>query len=43
MHVPLLPVPIPIQVPANQAPQNPAPQTQQPQGPQNPFAGSGTP
>ncbi|MGV7698372.1 Hsp70 family protein [Mycobacterium kansasii] len=43
LHVPLLPVPIPIQVPANQAPQNPAPQTQQPPGPQNPFASSGTP
>lgn len=43
LHVPLLPVPIPIQVPANQAPQNPAPQTQQPQGPQNPFASSGAP
>ncbi|SOX51805.1 Chaperone protein DnaK [Mycobacterium ahvazicum] len=26
IHVPLLPVPIPIQVPANQAPANPAPQ-----------------
>ncbi|VBA46954.1 Hsp70 family protein [Mycobacterium attenuatum] len=38
LHVPLLPVPIPIQVPVNQAPQNPAPQTQ---GPQNPFSNSG--
>jgi hypothetical protein len=26
IHVPLLPVPIPIQVPASQAPANPAPQ-----------------
>lgn len=37
LHLPLLPVPIPIQVPA---PQNPAPQDQ---GPQNPFRSPGTP
>ncbi|WP_264892747.1 hypothetical protein [Mycobacterium kiyosense] len=59
LHVPLIPVPIPIQVPANQAPanqgpvnqypQNQYPQNQYPQnqwpqeGPQNPFAGVGSP
>ncbi|SON59302.1 Chaperone protein DnaK [Mycobacterium simulans] len=40
LHVPLLPIPIPIQVPANQGPQAPAPQDQ---GPQNPFASPGSP
>jgi actin-like ATPase involved in cell morphogenesis len=39
LHVPLIPVPIPIQVPQNQAPQNPVPQTQ---SPQNPFLSPGT-
>ncbi|QLL09959.1 Hsp70 family protein [Mycobacterium vicinigordonae] len=51
LHVPLIPVPIPIQVPANQAPANQYPQNQYPQnqypqtqdGPQNPFAGVGSP
>ncbi|GAB7143013.1 Hsp70 family protein [Mycobacterium riyadhense] len=40
LHVPLLPIPIPIQVPANQGPQAPAPQDQ---GPQNPFLSPGSP
>jgi actin-like ATPase involved in cell morphogenesis len=38
LHVPLIPVPIPIQVPQSQAPQNPVPQTQ---SPQNPFLSPG--
>ncbi|CAM4373388.1 Heat shock protein 70 [Mycobacterium basiliense] len=38
LHVPLLPVPIPIQVPASQAPQNPVSQNP---GPQNPFLSPG--
>ncbi|KAA1249400.1 Hsp70 family protein [Mycobacterium simiae] len=38
LHVPLLPIPIPIQVPQNQAPQ-----TQNPPNPANPFLSPGTP
>ncbi|OBJ88631.1 Hsp70 family protein [Mycobacterium asiaticum] len=43
IHVPLLPVPIPIQVPQNQVPPNQLPQNQIPQdpGPQNPFQNPG--
>ncbi|MEK1236173.1 hypothetical protein OSI99_16410 [Mycobacterium ulcerans] len=40
LHVPLLPIPIPIRVPASQAP--PSPVSQNP-GPQNPFMSPGTP
>ncbi|MDT5224515.1 MAG: hypothetical protein QOG19_1922 [Mycobacterium sp.] len=45
LHVPLIPVPIPIQVPANQVPQNQVPQNLAPQdpGPQNPFQSPGSP
>lgn len=45
LHVPLLPLPIPIQVPANQVPANPAPANQVPQNanPQNPFSSPGGP
>jgi actin-like ATPase involved in cell morphogenesis len=50
LHVPLIPVPIPIQVPANQVPANQVPQNQVPQnlapqdpGPQNPFQSPGSP
>ncbi|OBF11027.1 hypothetical protein A5730_06070 [Mycobacterium sp. ACS4054] len=48
IHVPLLPVPIPVQVPQTQAPQAPAPQytpypqyPQYPQNSQNPFLSPG--
>ncbi len=45
IHVPLIPLPIPIRVPApqNQVPQNQVPQNQVPQNPapQNPFPGPG--
>jgi len=45
LHVPLLPLPIPIQVPANQVPANQAPANQVPQNanPQNPFSSPGGP
>jgi Hsp70 protein len=43
LRIPLLPVPIPVQVPQNQAPvqQSTAPVQQYPQYPQNPFLGPG--
>lgn len=40
LHVPLLPLPIPIQVPANQVPANQVPQNA---NPQNPFSSAGGP
>ncbi|MCQ4364678.1 hypothetical protein KQR54_26755 [Mycobacterium gordonae] len=44
LHVPLLPLPIPIQVPANQVPANQAPnQVPQNANPQNPFSSPGGP
>jgi hypothetical protein len=43
IHVPLLPVPIPIQVPASQAPANPAPQYPQQYPGQYPGYGGGYP
>ncbi|OBK21030.1 hypothetical protein A5634_11215 [Mycobacterium asiaticum] len=45
LHVPLIPLPIPIQVPANQVPANQVPQNGLPQdpGPQNPFQSPGGP